>query len=535
MRVVNLKEMKKIEKTAIEQYGFEEQLIIENVGLKGADVVEDAFLKQKSYGEIVVLVGRGNNGADGLAIARHLKNRGYSIRAFRFFPEESATNELKKQQSMAKAYGVKISDVKELEQINAYFTQTQDEYLVIDAVLGTGCRLPLSSYLSDIFSVVNTYASVIIAVDIPSGIVGDTGEMSNITLNADCTLAIGLPKTGHYMAAGIRHCGEIKVLDVGFPQKLMEGGEKHLLTPDSLMNLFVERDKFAHKKNFGHALVIGGSQGLTGALLMASTAALKTGTGLVTAVTWKESYVDLTSRIMPEIMTGLIPTKDDDVESILRYLQKYDAIVLGPGLGQGETARQVVLSVLNNYSGPIVVDADAINVLSLKKDKDVFARRKGLTILTPHMMEFVRFIDASMEDVLMRPMDFLKNLIDQTNSCIILKGPCTYLGFPDGQIFINYYPNDGMASGGTGDVLAGILGGLLAQNFPEKKQSGHFAENSAYYRGLCLGLMAHTLAGKHAAKNLGVRAMTAGSLIDHLSHAFLEMRSIKKGALQEIL
>ena len=534
MRVVNLKEMKKIEKTAVEQYGFEERLIIENVGFKGAEVIEEVFLKERSYGEIVVLVGRGNNGADGMAIARHLKNRGYSIRAFMLFPGEAA-DELKKQYTMAKAYGVKISDVKGVEQISAYFTQTQDQYLVIDGVFGTGVRLPLSSDLFDIFSVINTHASVIIAVDIPSGIVGDTGEVSSIALKSDCTLAIGLPKIGHYMASGVRYCGEILVLDVGFPQELLEGGEKHLLTPDSVADLFVERDKFAHKKSFGHTLVIGGSQGLTGALLMASTAALKVGTGLVTAVTWKENYTDLASRVMPEIMTGIIPTKDDDMESILRYLQKFDAIVLGPGLGQGDLARQVVLSVLNNYSGPIVVDADAINVLSLKKDRDIFARRKGLTILTPHMREFVRFIGTPMESVLSRPIDYLKDLIHQTNSCLILKGPCTYMGFPDGQIFINYYPNDGMASGGTGDVLAGILGGLLAQNSPEKKQSGHFAENSAYFHGLCLGLMAHTLAGKHAAKNLGVRAMTAGSIIDHLSHAFLEMRSIKKGALQEIL
>ena len=533
MRVVNLKEMRNIESTAAKEYGFDERLIIENVGFQGADAIEKKFLKKQTYGEIAVLVGRGNNGSDGMAIARHLKNRGHSIRAFLLFCDE-LTNELKNQIHMAKSYGVKISEVKNIEQINSYFTQTQDEYLVIDAVLGTGCRLPLSDFLFDIFTIVNSHATVMIAVDIPSGITGDTGESSNIAINADCTLAIGLPKQGHYMGAGTRCCGEIVFLNGGLPQKLLEGGEKHLLTPNSVMELFEERDQFAHKKNFGHVLVVGGSPGLTGALLMASTAALKVGTGLVSAVTWEENYSDLTTRITPEIMTGLIPMEEEDVESILRYLKKFDAIVLGPGLGQSQKARLVVVSVLNHYAGPVVVDADAINVLSIKKDQEVFSKRKGLTVFTPHMREFARFINLSMEKVTLWPMKYLKDFIDQTNSCLILKGPCTYLGLPNGELFINYFPNAGMASGGSGDVLAGILGGILAQNVPEKRQSGHFSENSPYFKGLCLGLMAHTLAGKHAAKNLGVRAMSAGSIIDHLSHAFLEMRSIKKNVFREI-
>jgi ADP-dependent NAD(P)H-hydrate dehydratase / NAD(P)H-hydrate epimerase len=523
MRVVDHQEMKLIENEAIEKFGFTEPLIIENVGIQGAYVIDQNLLQHIDFGEILILVGQGNNGSDGLAIGRHLRNRGHSVRAFMLFPEEDLGAEVRRQRDMARAFGVKITELKSFDQLDAYFAETHNDFFVIDAIFGTGFRLPLSNFLFDIINAVNDYASFIVSIDMPSGITGDTGRMSSTAIRANITLAVGLPKIGQYVSYGAVHSGELVTLDAGFPAPLLEGGDKFLLSTDSMVSLYEPRNKFAHKNSFGHSLIVGGSQGLTGALIMAANSALRVGTGLVSAATWSDNYGELASRIIPEIMTGLIPTEEDEIASILRDLSRYHSVVIGPGLGRSERARSTVLELLNNFSGPVVVDADALKVLNLEEDRLLLAQRKFPTILTPHMGEFAHLCGLPVDQVLDDPIAHLKNLVDQTNSSIILKGACTFLGFPNGEIFINYYPNDGMASGGSGDVLAGILGGLLSQLPVDRKRSTLFDDKTKFYEALRLGVLVHTLAGKYAVDKLGPRAMSAGSIIEHLSQAFAEL------------
>ena len=523
MRVVSSNEMREIEQHTINEIGFHEGLIIENIGSTGADFIETEFLQEAQYGEIVFLVGQGNNGSDALAVARHLKNRGHTVRAFMMFPKDDCNEELVRQAELARNFGVKFSEIRSTEQLLSYFTQTQDEYLVIDGIIGIGLRLPLSNYLFDITNIVNDHASILVSMDIPTGVCADSGAISGNAMDADFTMTVGLPKTGLYIGDGAKHAGEVVVLDGGFPNELLAGGDKALLTKDSVVSLYGPRNKFAHKNSFGHCLIVGGSPGLAGALIMASRAALKVGTGLVTASTWKESYPELCSRSIPEIMTGLIPTDRPGVDVIIKELSRWDSIVIGPGLGRGEQARNTLMEVLNHFAGPVVVDADALRVLDLKEDGQVIAQRNWPTILTPHMGEFADLVGVETTQVLENPLGYLKELIDQLNCCVVLKGSCTYVGFPSGEIYINYFPNDGMASGGSGDVLAGMLGGLLAQYPMEVKSSSIFADKSVVYNAVKLGVVAHTLAGKYAVGKLGARSMTAGSIIEHLSDAFFEL------------
>lgn len=306
----------------------------------------------------------------------------------------------------------------------------------------------------------------------------------------------------------------------------IDGGDKALLLTENISHLYQGRSKFAHKNSLGHALIIGGSTGLSGALIMASEAALRVGTGLVTAATWEESYEEATSRMTPEVMTGLIPTDRDDVEEIIRLLERYDSIVIGPGLGRTEKTRSSVVKLLSNFAGPVAVDADAINALSLKEDSDLLKSRKGTTILTPHIGEFASFMGVSNSEVLSDPLGLLKQAVEKTNSCIILKGACSFLAFPTGEVLINYFPNDGMATGGSGDVLSGMLGGLLAQAAPDKdqkKKSSLFTNDSSYNEALCLGVALHTIAGKHAANKKGSESMSARDIIKNLKEAFREI------------
>lgn len=523
MRVVSSEEMKAIEVLTTQDMGFGEARIIENVGGNAAEFIENRFLREHEYSEIIVFVGKGYNGANGLCIARHLTNKGYRVRAFLLFSEDEFGPVIKEQLNFARHFGVKINSISDTEQIESYFTQTQDEFLVLDAILGMGFIPPLSNYLFDVVNLINDHATIIVSVDVPTGVAGDNGQVNGNAIKADFTMGIGLPKLCHYVGDGAEQTGSLVIIEAGFPYKTLVGGDKQLLSIHDAADNLKQRDKFGHKNSFGHCLVVGGSPGLTGAVIMASLAALKVGTGLVTASTWKESYAELCSRIPPEVMTGLIPTAKEAVDDIIRELNRWNSIVLGPGLGRDMKSRQLVLNVLNHFAGPVIVDADAIRVLNLEEDDRVLAQRKWPTILTPHMGEFADFAKIKKDDVLDNPMEYLRKLVDRTNCCILLKGACSYLGLPNGEIFINYFPNDGMASGGSGDVLSGILGGLLAQSPMKVETSSMFANKKVVYDALKLGIVVHTLSGKHASIKEGPRSMTAMSLVDHLTDAFTEL------------
>lgn len=521
MRIVCTKEMKEIESATFDKYHFDESLVVENVGIQGAKYFKKNILKNIPYAEVLFLVGKGSNGADGLAIARHLSNCGVATRAFTFFNDDEFSDEMKKQLQIAKSFGVKVNYIDEIEQFSAYFSQSNRNIVVVDAIFGTGVRLPLSNFHYDIIKYVNTYSEYTVAIDIPTGVEGDTGFIQGNAIQADVTFAIGVPKLGYFVAEGAKLVGEVETLDVGFPKELLAKGDKFLLNVKNLRKYARRRNRFADKKNFGHTLVIGGSHGLTGALVLASQAGLKVGAGLVTAATWENQYHEFIARLIPEIMTGYIPLDTTKWNILIDNLDtKYDSIVIGPGLARSTRARKLTLEVLNNFTGPVVLDADAINVLNLKEDAKVFSMRNGPTVLTPHFGEFARFCGISVEELEQKPVDYIKQLVDQINCSVVLKGACTYLGFPDGKVYFNNSPNDGMATGGAGDVLAGILGGLLGQEKNLKKGQELFNRYEDFNRTVSLGVLVHSYAGRFAAEKLGVRAMSASSIIDSFSSAF---------------
>ncbi len=290
MRIVSAQEMRKIEDRAFNEFGINERLIIENVGIRGADLLYEKYFKNKSWGEVIVLVGPGNNGADGLAIARHLRRYSFPVRAFLFFPPEECNEELKFQVRLAKNYGVKMNEIKSCDHLASYFTQGLSEFFVIDAIFGTGVRFPLSNFILDVIGLTNQYATKCISVDVPSGVDSDTGDVGPTAIKAHLTLAVALPKIGHYAGMGAEYRGQLEILEVGFPAVTLKGGPVSLLSLESARNMNRRRDKYAHKGLFGHVLIIGGSPGMTGALILASTAALKSGAGLVTAATWDQNY-----------------------------------------------------------------------------------------------------------------------------------------------------------------------------------------------------------------------------------------------------
>jgi hydroxyethylthiazole kinase-like uncharacterized protein yjeF len=529
MRIVTQGEMKELEKTAQTKFHFPERLIIENVALLAAKAIHEKLGKDMSYAEIIFLIGKGNNGGMGLAVARHLASMGFEPRAFLLFDQKQLSTEVRDQLLISQAYGVRTAFVEEMVGLETYFQQNNSPKIIVDGIFGTGVRLPLSNFIYDVIHFINQTKSFTIALDIPTGVEGDSGLIQGNAIQADLTLAVALPKLGYYQGDGPQYVGEIQIISSGLPIKLMDKeGDKFLIDHNIKNYLPPARNKFGDKKIFGHTLVLGGSHGLTGALVMTSSAAIKVGAGLVTAATWEPQYQEFISRLIPEIMTGYIPLDQSKWGRLIKDIDRYDSIVIGPGLARSNRARMLVLEILNNFSGPVVIDADAINVLSLKSDAEVFRLRNAPTLLTPHIGEFSRFAGIAIEEVKKAPYVYLKEVIEQINCTVVLKGPCTYLGFPNGKTFFNFSPNDGMATGGVGDVLAGILGGLIGQEANLKKRDSLYNVYENLNRTIILGVLIHTWAGKIAAENLGVRPMTATSLIDSFPEAFRKLEEMLK-------
>jgi len=529
MRIVTQKEMKELEIEAQKKFHFPEKLIIENVALRAAKAITDKLGEDIHAGELIFLIGKGNNGGTGLAIARHLSSMGHECNAFLLFDKNDSSQEVKEQLKISESYGVRTAYIDDVNELEAYFQQNSSPKIIIDAIFGTGVRLPLSQFIYDVIHFINQEKAFTVSLDIPTGVEGDTGFIQGNAIQADLTLAVSLPKLGYYQAEGARLVGEIKIISSGLPKPIMDkGGDKFLIDENIKNELPQPRNKFGDKKLFGHTLVIGGSHGLTGALVMASTAALKVGAGLVTAATWEPQYQEFISRLIPEVMTGYIPLDQTKWGRLLKDLEKYDAIVIGPGMGRSNRARMLVLEILNNFSGPVVLDADAINVLSLNEDAEVFKLRNAPTLMTPHFGEFSRFAGIPFEDVNKEPFHYLREVIERINCSVILKGPCTYLGFTNGKTYFNYAPNDGMATGGVGDVLAGILGGLIGQEANLKKRVSLYNIYENLNRTILMGVIAHTKAGQAAAEKNGVRPMTATSLIEAFPEAFKTLDELLK-------
>ena len=529
MRVVNTKEMAELEKQALEQFGLEESLIIENVGIRGAAHLYREFLSNHRFGEIVLLIGKGNNGADGLAIGRHLREYGLRVRAFMIFDRSECSQELKRQAKIAHGMGVKITDVNgDPEQIKDYFQGTQDEYFVIDAIFGMGIRLPLPNSVYHVIKAVNQFSTICVALDIPSGITGDTGRSEGMAIEADHTLAVGVPKVGYYSKNGAKHTGEITIISAGLPRDLIRHGNKNVINLGFISKILGRRNKFAHKNSFGHTLVVGGAHGMAGALVLAANGALRVGSGLVTAATWQDSYDELSMKINPEIMSYAFPRSSKYDQDLMDRLDYFDSVVVGPGLGRDLEAQSLVKAVLMNFSGPVVLDADAIHCLKGAEGRELLKGRKGPVIMTPHLGEFAAFVGKTVRDVEEAPVDNLRALLDETGAYITLKGPGTYVGLPTGEIYINYAPNVGMATGGSGDVLAGIIGGLLSQAVTKNQSFNPKLMDNEWGACVTLGVFVHSLAGLHAAQENGVRAMTAWSIIGHLHRAFSDIQKQKQ-------
>lgn len=513
MKVVTAEEMRIIDKRTIEGYGIPGAVLMERAGLAVTSRIKEVFSPRK----VIILSGSGNNGGDGLVVARNLYNEGWDVNVFLTVKIEDLKGEALLQYRIANKLGIKIYPINDFLTRHSFFIT--HHCIIIDALLGTGLRKKVSGLLSDVISLINRSDVPIISVDIPSGISSDNGQIMGEAVRADYTVTFGFPKRGHLLFPGAQHSGKLFIEDIGFPVELLRSEKLpiELLMKEKLTPLIPQRPRYSHKGNYGHVLIIAGSKGKTGAAIMAAKACLRSGAGLVTLGIPK-SLADIFQSRVTEEMTLVLPDKGNGTLSqkafrvILKFLnERATTLAIGPGIGVSDDTKTLLNALIKTSTTPMVIDADGIN--SIRGQRAIFSSSKAPIILTPHPGEMAGLLRRQ-KGVAVKSQDIERDRINvavsftiETGTVLVLKGTPTIIAEPDGKAYINSTGNPGMASAGTGDVLTGMISGFLSQGLSPVHAS-------------ILGVYMHGFAGDSAAADKGEHPLIATDIIDKIPFAF---------------
>ncbi|BCB96935.1 bifunctional NAD(P)H-hydrate repair enzyme Nnr [Dissulfurispira thermophila] len=515
MKVATGQEMREIDRITIEDYGIPGLVLMERAGLAVALKVKEFYPDKK----IVILCGGGNNGGDGIVAARNLHNWGFKVNVLIFAKKNALSADCNTQYQIAKKFGIPIEFRDSINERDIHGA------VVIDAIFGTGLSRYVKGNLIEVFAFINASGVPVVAVDIPSGVSSDTGEILGEAIMADITVTFGLPKVGHFLHPGAEYSGKLFVEDIGFPAELIcsEVLKVNLINSQTASSLIPARYINSHKGDYGHVLVIAGSKGKTGAALMTAKACLRSGSGLVTLAV-PESLANVFQDRVTEEMT--LPLPDDGrgvislkaVDVILKFIAgKIDAIAVGPGIGVSSDMERVMTELIQKSTVPLVIDADGINSIAEGVPRKILTKAKSPVILTPHTGEMARLLSASSTkgqwsmEVRKNRIDIARAFSKETGAYLVLKGTPTIVANPEGSVFINTTGNPGMATAGSGDVLTGIIASLLGQ--------GLNPQNASLF-----GVYMHGLAGDIAAESIGEHSLIASDIIGFLPDAFLKLQ-----------
>ncbi len=449
--------------------------------------------------KIGIVCGTGNNGGDGLGIARMLHERGYSAKVWIVRGEMGETESFK---INLKRLPEKIIPSEISKQVNSALFK--DCSVLIDAILGSGLSRPAQGIYAEVISSINQSEALRIAVDIPSGLFADAHSEGEI-VHADHTISFQLPKLSFLFPENHKYAGRWHLVDIGLSKEFIRDASANnfLVEPKSVKKMLRPRERFSHKGTYGHALLISGSFGKMGACILAAKAALRSGLGLLTVHIPSCGYSIIQTSV-PEAMASV-----DETEKYFSRSPEnlnYSCIGIGPGIGTDSETVNAFAKVLKEFNKPMVIDADGLNILS--QNKELIDLIPEGSILTPHPKEFERLVGTWTNDF--DRLEILRGFSAKIKSVVILKGAYSAIASPDGKVYFNPTGNPGMATGGSGDVLTGILTGLLSQGYSSTEAA-------------ILGVYAHGLSGDLAAADLGMNSLIAGDLIDFLPHAFKKM------------
>jgi len=489
---------------------------IENEPITSIDLVERAanvFVNEfcrrytSHHTRIYVFAGQGNNGADALAIARLLNEQGYYVFTYLINPTGMLSPECETNKNRLKS-----EDYQRLIEIEKKFIppKLEPQDIIIDGIFGSGLNRPLEGGFAKIVDYINHSESTVVSIDIPSGLFGDDNKNNNPQhiIQADLTLTFEFPKLSFLMPENAMYVGEWKELPIGIhPDAYVKTKTSYgLITDEDVASLIKKRERFAHKGDFGHALLIAGSAGKMGAAVLAAKGCLRSGAGLLTAHIPGRGEVILQTTL-PEAMVEL--DKNANYVTELPDISIYDTIGIGPGIGKADETRKLLQKLLETaHAQPLVIDADGLNLIA--ENNELLHHLPEGTILTPHVGEFDRLTGSS--DNAYERIQKARSIAAEQKICIILKGAYTAVCTPTGRIFFNTSGNPGMATAGSGDVLTGIILGLLSQGYRPEEAS-------------VIGVYLHGVAGDLAAANLSEENMIADDIIQNLGIAFKQMHS----------
>ncbi|HXG89141.1 MAG TPA: NAD(P)H-hydrate dehydratase [Vicinamibacterales bacterium] len=524
MRILTADQMREADRRTIEDIGIPSLVLMENAGRQVVAAME-SFFPDLGDRRVAVIGGKGNNGGDGFVVARTLYQRGIDVSVFVVGQIAEVKGDARVNLEILGRLAITVVEIADEGQWDLHLSEISEHDLIVDALFGTGLKSALSGIYETVIADINASAIPVVSVDLPSGMSADTSDLIGDSIDATVTVTLGAPKLPLILPPAEQNSGEVVIADIGIPAGIieaLEGPRVELLTRDQIRALITPRAPEAHKGDFGRVLIVAGSRGKTGAAILAAEGALRSGAGLVTVAS-PHSCVSIVAMHTPEYMTeGLDETAGGSVdfsaaEQVLALTA--DVTAVGPGLGRGEAVTTFVRELLDKAEGPLVLDADALNAFI--DDPAALAGREGRdVVITPHPGEMARLVGCSVDDVQADRMNIARDFASTHQVYVVLKGYRTLIATPDGKIFVNPTGSPGMATGGTGDVLAGMLAAWLAQ----------LLDAEAACR---VAVYLHGAAGELADADVGEVSMTAGDLASHIGDAILELTARKRVVQKE--
>jgi NAD(P)H-hydrate epimerase len=519
MRVLNTEQMREADRRTIEDVGIPSIVLMENAGRQAVAAMEAAF-EDLPASRVAVICGRGNNGGDGFVVARTLVQRGVDTSVFLLGSVADVRGDARTNLEVLGRIGMTVVEITNAQEWELHSTELSDCDLVVDAILGTGFHGRLAGFLETVVADLNALGVPIVSIDVPTGVSADTAHVEGPVVDASMTVTLAAPKIPLVFPPADSHAGDLVIADIGIPLPLideLEGQHLELLTREQMREIVPVRVPDSHKGDFGRVLIVAGSPGRTGAAHLTALGALRSGAGLVTVAT-PRSCLPIVASMAPEYMTEPLEETSSgtvDFSAVDRVLEiKADIIAVGPGLGQGPSTAAFVQALVERSGVPIVLDADALNAFAGDPER-LMGREEVAVVITPHPGEMARLMNTSIEAVQHDRVRTAREFAAAHRLHVVLKGHRTVIAGPDGRTFVNLTGNSGMATGGTGDLLTGMIAAWLAQLLD--------AEAACK-----LAVYVHGTAGDLAEADEGEVSLVAGDVAARLGDAILELTARRK-------
>ncbi|MBI2212668.1 MAG: NAD(P)H-hydrate dehydratase [Acidobacteria bacterium] len=507
MKILTSEQMGNIDRRASQQYGIPSVVLMENAALALVEALVDHY---PDAGNVAIFCGPGQNGGDGLALARHLENRRITPLVFVLGVRKAYRGDAATNLDICERLGLPMWDVEDSEALDRALARATEADLVVDAIFGTGLNRPPDGLFAEAIRGLMAIRLPILAVDIPSGLSGSSSQTSEPCVRADLTVTFAQPKIPHVFDPAASHCGEIVVADITIPEAAVdaEGVFLSLTTPDEVRILLPARAADSHKGTYGHCAIVAGSAGKSGAAILAARGAIRAGAGLVTVITDRHTAAIVDAATL-ESMTYHVTVESDSIQAILDFVATKDAAVVGPGLPDEEAAYAAIRELVARIDIPCVLDATAVNAFQGRATE---MNRDGKPrLITPHPGELARLLGTTTAAIQSDRVSAVRGASQTTNCVVVLKGHQTVVANPDGIVTVNPTGNPGMASGGMGDVLSGAIAALLAHGLDP-------------FEAARAGVFLHGLAGDLAREAKSDVGLAANDVAEALPLAVEELR-----------